>query len=852
MLAILAALLIAAPEPPPDITFDHLLALEQRAPARAPFRADPVQSTMWQANWHEPAEGDKVGENAWTTLAPKQDEYKQNYFEDKALAGGYALAAFDSPEDGVMILDAAGHSMVYVNPSPTTFEMHTGDLYEFGFVRVPIKVRKGHNSLLFAAGRGRLRAKVTASPAPVYISGADATMPDLYQGMDPTAPLDAAVVVVNATDEWQRNLVVAAFGPETEGEPVRTPIASIPPLSVRKVPVTLRAPSKPEGEEMKCEFVLGKAADSPLTTIGSGEHSVPFALRVRKEDQTRKVTFRSRIDDSVQYFGYNPPKMPEAAPGISAIRARPALILSLHGASVEAAHQAECYSPKIWAALAAPTNRREYGFDWEDWGRLDALEVLEHFGQITPHDPQQVYLTGHSMGGHGTWIIGATYPDKFAAIAPSAGWTTFWSYGGAEHFDKNQTPITRIFQRALNPGDTMALAKNTLSEGVYILHGDKDDNVPVEQARTMKTFLTELQHPDLQYHEQEGAGHWWGNQCMDWPALMDFLKSHSIPKPSEVAHLQFTTANPAVSARCHWASILQQQNQDDFSSIDLTVKTDEHNRRSRVIQGTTTNVAALAIHIAALGPDAEAVLEIDHAVLDPRPARDTIYLKRTTPVLDANGIVSQPSTWALAAAPAPTEKNPARCGPFKHAFNRRAVLVYGTKGSPEENAWMLAKARFDAETIWYRGNGCFDIVADTDFTAPGYPDRSVILYGNNNINAAWELLLKDSPLEVHRGGMFIGEHEFKDDWFAALFARPRPPGPNSPESASLVGAVAFTGLRGARALERLSYFSSGVAYPDWTVFSARTLTEGMKGVEGAGYFDNSWALDEAQSAWLTP
>src|SRR5262249_7727826 len=154
-----------------------------------------------------------------------------------------------------------------------------------------------------------------------------------------------------------------------------------------------------------------------------------------KDDQTRRVTFRSRIDDSVQYFGYNAPKMPEAAPGIAVIRARPALILSLHGASVEAAHQAECYSPKIWAALAAPTNRREYGFDWEDWGRLDALEVLEHFSAMTPHDPQRVYLTGHSMGGHGTWIIGCTYPDRFAAIGPSAAWTTFWSYGGAQHFD---------------------------------------------------------------------------------------------------------------------------------------------------------------------------------------------------------------------------------------------------------------------------------------------------------------------------------------------------------------------------------------------------------------------------------
>src|SRR6185369_12074224 len=141
----------------------------------------------------------------WSSLAPKLDEYKNPYFEDRALSGGYALATFDAPEDGVMMLEAAGHSMVYVNPSPTNFEMHTGDPYEFGFVRVPVKVRKGHNALLFAAGRGRLRAKLAAPPAPVYISTADATMPDLYEGMEPGTPLDAAVVVVNATEQWQRD-----------------------------------------------------------------------------------------------------------------------------------------------------------------------------------------------------------------------------------------------------------------------------------------------------------------------------------------------------------------------------------------------------------------------------------------------------------------------------------------------------------------------------------------------------------------------------------------------------------------------------------------------------------------------
>ena len=36
-------------------------------------------------------------------------------------------------------------------------------------------------------------------------------------------------------------------------------------------------------------------------------------------------------------------------------------------------------------------------------------------------DPDQVYLTGLSMGGYGTWAFGYKYPDRFAALVPVCG-----------------------------------------------------------------------------------------------------------------------------------------------------------------------------------------------------------------------------------------------------------------------------------------------------------------------------------------------------------------------------------------------------------------------------------------------
>src|SRR5262249_26010394 len=197
---------------------------------------------------------------------------------------------------------------------------------------------------------------------------------------------------------------------------------------------------------------------------------------------------RSGIDGSVQYYALNPARRP---PGGTSL---PAVFLTLHGASVEAIGQADAYSPKAWGHLVAPTNRRPYGFDWEDWGRLDALEVLDLARKQLGTDPQRTYLTGHSMGGHGVWQLGALFPDRFAAIGPSAGWISFASYAGGAPAAASPSPMEELLGRAASPSDTLACVRNYAHHGVYILHGAADDNVPVAQAREMNRRLTEFHH----------------------------------------------------------------------------------------------------------------------------------------------------------------------------------------------------------------------------------------------------------------------------------------------------------------------------------------------------------------------
>ncbi len=262
LVTLLASLLLAAPAP--DITVDHILALPpQRGGSRTPFRADPVIAATMTGLWHTPVEGDKIGEREWKSLTPD----KNGLYEDNALAGGYALATFDSPDDAILILEASGHTMVYVNPTQTApGEMHTGDPYENGSVRVPIHAHKGTNTLLFATGRGHLRLKLATPPAPVFISPADATMPDFVEWVATievaSQQLLGAVVVVNATDQWQKDLTILSTGPDSPA-PINCPVPPIPPLSIRKVPVSLAAQPHLKAGESTFNFAIANTTAAP-------------------------------------------------------------------------------------------------------------------------------------------------------------------------------------------------------------------------------------------------------------------------------------------------------------------------------------------------------------------------------------------------------------------------------------------------------------------------------------------------------------------------------------------------------------------------------------------------------------
>jgi predicted peptidase len=106
---------------------------------------------------------------------------------------------------------------------------------------------------------------------------------------------------------------------------------------------------------------------------------------------------------------------------------------------------------------------------WNTWwpelaDELDQL--LLHCGTTFPVDRRRLYLTGLSMGGYGSWYLGALWPERFAAIAPIC--------GGGIVFHGFPKRVERLKQTP-----------------VWAFHGALDDVVPLSESQRLVDALRE-------------------------------------------------------------------------------------------------------------------------------------------------------------------------------------------------------------------------------------------------------------------------------------------------------------------------------------------------------------------------
>jgi hypothetical protein len=135
-------------------------------------------------------------------------------------------------------------------------------------------------------------------------------------------------------------------------------------------------------------------------------------------------------------------------------------------------------------------------------------------------DPDRIFLTGMSNGGIGAWVIGMHDAPLFAGIAPMA--------SGLDNV-------------------LLPFLANLRSTPIYIIHGVKDQVMPVEFSRRITSELTKLGYPFVyREHDREhpmAGGHYFPRE--ELPELVTWLNAQrrnplptSVTVVREASHFQ--------------------------------------------------------------------------------------------------------------------------------------------------------------------------------------------------------------------------------------------------------------------------------------------------------------------------
>jgi predicted esterase len=230
----------------------------------------------------------------------------------------------------------------------------------------------------------------------------------------------------------------------------------------------------------------GKPAFFPLGSLGRYAH-------------------RSKIDGTLQpYSIYIPKDYDEEVPV--------ALFVALHGSGVDevsyALNMARLISqarmqlqiPKM--IMIAPQAR---GFS--DWylghSGQDVIECIDHVKSLYEIDEKNIIIHGFSMGGYGAWRLSLLYPDLFKAAVILSG-----AISPAPHLKGEN--IIDLLDKA-----------DGKKWNYFIVHGAKDNAIPVEDARKAVQMLKEMGIPH-EYIEVKDAYHTGYNK---WLEIFRWLKN---------------------------------------------------------------------------------------------------------------------------------------------------------------------------------------------------------------------------------------------------------------------------------------------------------------------------------------
>jgi pimeloyl-ACP methyl ester carboxylesterase len=275
---------------------------------------------------------------------------------------------------------------------------------------------------------------------------------------------------------------------------IPTPHSPVDPRLAARVAEYLRADDRAAGR------ILPSLVSRPPAELESALYQVLSGPSLWQEETPKTGRLPNQpieVDGTTRRYAlYVPPSYHPA-------RSYP-LILCLHGAGFNGDSYLERWTPRLGDRYLLACPSIEDGAWWTRDGEVLVMTLLDEVIRRYHVDHDRVFLTGMSNGGLGTYLIGLNHTDRFAALIPMAG----------------------AFPRLFYP-----LFENAKQTPIYLIHGAKDQVIPVSFSRNIAAYLKKEGIPFV-YREHEqihpmAGGHFFPKD--ELPALMVWLDAQHRP-----------------------------------------------------------------------------------------------------------------------------------------------------------------------------------------------------------------------------------------------------------------------------------------------------------------------------------
>ncbi|MGC9010196.1 MAG: prolyl oligopeptidase family serine peptidase [Sulfolobales archaeon] len=738
----------------------------------------------------------------------------------------YAYTEIEADEGNYILLIGSEDYVSVFTDEGNIFTSYVARSFRPDFYAVSLRLKRGVNRILFKSGRlaGRwlLSAKLIRYDKPLYIHRARILKPDVVRGSKANFYLSVPVLALSSI----KRVVIECV----EDEIWRKCFSEIRDLVAgAEYPVPIHVSSKrviDGSEEIKLK--INVYADDLYID------SLEIPIRVVNEYEHRIESYRSVADGSVHLYGLKPPKKP-------CLDRRCGAVISLHGFKGHP-YFSELYGDKEDLYIISPT-ARDGEVNYREIGLIEVLEVIDQVLKRYEIDPDRIYLSGHSMGGYGTWYIGTRIPHLFAAIAPLS------SRG-----DLSDT-IDLLRKRSgwegvaelINLYNPATLLRNLSSTPVFVSHGSDDKIVSVDYSRNIVKKLSELNIPHV-YEEVPGVGHVWGEikrgsryglDCIDRESIESFFreKRRNVPRKliAEVIDHRFN--------KIWWVTIYG-GSRKSLSRLSIELSDNEINT---LIIRESENVSEFEIDLAMLKQSklidpsrglvivyGEKKLVVDRDYLSNSSSiriylgsdKDLCLIEREDLLIcsDQTKIIRAPITERL------VKRKPVT-GPLLDAFNSESLIVSCS------NDDICIKSSLHIQRWWFNySNGYIEIVFDKDLLNKRITGKNLILIGGPEKNLFLRRIIDLLDIVRFEGEnkIILGSKTYEREKIGIAMIYPNPIDP-----AKYIVLLGGNSRESIEALQRLAL----TIVPDYLIYDSRLVGRDPGGVIASGFFNYFWRLD---------